>query len=1034
MSLHRIRRGLALLAAVLIPGGVLAAQIGTLTTVPGTVNDLAVDSSGDLLYCTDQGSVGTITTAGVVTELANSVTGPFSNSLRGVVENGSGEIAVLDSGGDIYELTGGLTPANLIYDDLYMIGGTTDFIVDTNGNYVIASRTPSSGVRGINWVNSNGNRWAYFLVKFSPVALAADPIGTGLVMADDSGSGLLHRIETGDASHPTTLMDGVTSFGFSENDFDGDIALETDGSAWIVGDGEVYRHDRGTGLTSAQATGLAQLRGVTIAASSGGVPSPSGWSLYLAEGSFPTAIREIGNVGAPASTVAGDLGTVPNRGNQLLFFTGQTVHDMAVDLNGDLLVGGDVFGASFKVMRVSLPSLAISTIANQADGISARIEGIQVDRDGVIYALGANGKIFRIVESPFSVTTVFEDTSNDITVGKDLAIDRDGSFYVADRASFGSGAVQWIDPNGVLTTLSNTIESRGVIADPFTANIIASEWNGTGFEGTIGLVDTTTGVITDFPNLSQLNYSNDSIWGDGDIVQDVEGNIYTISEDDWSLYRYDRNAQKKFRIGSSYLNNPSGLAIAKSTNPVGGQTGWSLYVAEYNFLYEFENVPAPAPRLLDRAAPPVGPIVGFLPGTAGIARAVAPRVGANELLTTTSDSKLFRTNMATGATIQVAGPIKGLAGDLVDIDMTPAGHALIANRGGTIFRVNPATGYTVSTIFTDPGGDLNDVRAIAFDGQADVLILDRPPGEVGGRLFRLSAGVLEFLCHTNRGQGMAIDPLTGDVFITERGSAIDGGGGILRVDTFQSPATAGHYSGDSFYLFDIGEFDGDIAFDDVGNFYVSTQNNGRIVRVDRATGTRSVVAGNYENQAALTLGPGRPGKTGPLGTSLFVLDQGSLFEVAVDELPATPPASPPALAPPVDLAVAGQIVPGATIFVSIDAPSEAFRPYIIFPSTQGKVPGFPMALFGDLSDTRILPNNFDLPVWNLIDVGAIFPGFFGTLDATGKTTGTVGLKVPNDPSLLLLDVFVDLTWISYDFVSPNGIAQVGGTAQIYIGE
>ena len=793
MSLHRIRHGLALLAAALIPSGVLTAQIGTLTTVAGTVNDLAVDSSGDLLYCTDQGSVGTITTGGVVTELANSATGPFSKSLRGVVENGSGEIAVLDSGGDIFELTGGLTPANLIYSDLYLIQGTTDLIVDTNGNYVIASHTPSSGVRGINWVSSNGDRWAYFLVKHSPVGLAADPIGTGLLMTDDSGSGRLRRIETSDASHPTALMDGATSFGFSENDFDGDMALETDGSAWMVGDGDVYRHDRGTGITSVQATGLAQLRGISIAASSGGVPSASGWSVYLAEGSSPTAIREIGNVGAPASTIAADLGTVPNRGDQLTFFTGQTVHEMAVDLDGDLLVGGDVFGSSFKVIRVSLPSLSMSVIANQGDGIDSRVEGIQVDSDGVIYVLGANGKIFRIVESPFSVTTVFEDMSNDITVGKDLTIDRDGSFYVADRANFGSGEVEWIDPNGVLTTLSNTIESRGVIADPFTAYIIASEWHGTGFEGTVGLVDTTTGVITDFPNLSLLNYTNDSVWGDGDLVQDVEGNIYTISEDDWSLYRYDRKTQKKYRIGSSYLNHPSGLAIAKSRNPVGGQTGWSLYVAEFNFLYEIENVPAPAPRILDRAAPPVGPVVGFLPGTAGVARAVAPRVGANELLTTTSDSKLFRTNMATGATIQVAGPIKGLTGDLVDLDMTPSGHALVANRGGTIFRVNPGAGYSVSTVFTDPGGDLNDVRAIAFDGQSELLILDRPPGEVGGRLFRLSAGVLELLVHTNRGQGMAIDPLTGDVFITERGSDVDGGGGILRVDTFQSPATAGHY-------------------------------------------------------------------------------------------------------------------------------------------------------------------------------------------------------------------------------------------------
>ncbi len=1034
MSSHRLRPALVLLAAALLPTGFQSAQIGTLTTVPGTVTDLAIHSSSDLLYCTVEGAVGRITTAGALTQLANAATGPFSKSLRGVLENSAGEIAVLDSGGDIYELTGGVTPANLIYNDLYLINGTTDFIVDTNGNYVITSDTPSSGVRGINWVDSTGSRWAYFLIKHSPIALAADPIGTGLLLSDEADIGRLRRIETSDASHPTSLMDGTTGFGFAENNLDGDIAVEIDGSAWIVTGGNVYRRDRGTGITSLQASGFAQLRGISIAASSGGVPSASGWSAYFAEGSFPTAIREIGNVGAPASTVAADLGTVPDRGNQLTFFTGQTVHDMAVDLNGDLLVGGDVFGSSFKVMRVSLPSLAISTIANQSDGITSRIEGIQVDQDGVIFALGANGFVYRIEENPLNVTVAFSDPGNNIKVGKDLAIDRDGSFFIADRESFGSGQVEWVDPGGVMTSLSNTIESRGVIADPFTAKVIASEWNGTGFEGTVGLVDPSSGVITDFPNLSKLNYTNDSVWGDGDLVQDVEGNIYTISEDDWSLYRYNRETNKKFRIGSSYLNHPSGLAIARSRTPSNGDTGWSLYVAEYNFLYEIENVPAPAPRILDRAAPPVGRLAGFFPGTTGAVRAAIGRTGTNELLTVTADTRLFRTDLNTGITQQVCSPFNGLTGDLVDLDMTAGGEIMVANRGGKIFRINPFGSCAVSTEFNNAGGVLGDVRAIAVDGAGDLLILDRPPGENGGRLYRLSGGVLTLLVHTNRGQGMAIDPLTGDVFITERGSDIDGGGGILRVNTSVSPATAGHYSGDSFYLFDINELDGDIAFDDVGNFYVSTRNTGRVIRVDRATGTRSVVAGNYANQVALALAPGRAGTAGPMGTSLFVLDENALFEVGVGELPATAPVSPPGLAAPADLTVSGQIALGVRIPVNIDAPAEALRPYIIFASTLGKVPGFEMHLFGDPFDTRILPNNFDLLAWNMIGKGGVLRKFVGNLDASGKTTGPVGLKVPNDPSLLLLDIFIDLTYVTYDYISPNGIATVGGTAQIYIGE
>jgi hypothetical protein len=53
------------------------------------------------------------------------------------------------------------------------------------------------------------------------------------------------------------------------------------------------------------------------------------------------------------------------------------------------------------------------------------------------------------------------------------------------------------------------------------------------------------------------------------------------------------------RIGSGYLNHPSGLAIAPSTAGSGSTTGWSLYVAEWNSLWEKPSVPAPASTLVD---------------------------------------------------------------------------------------------------------------------------------------------------------------------------------------------------------------------------------------------------------------------------------------------------------------------------------------------------------------------------------------------------------------------------------------------------
>src|SRR5262245_3839064 len=87
-------------AALVLSGAPLLAQVGTLTSVGGRVLDLSRDGAGRLLYCTQQGEVGRITSAGVVTVLATAASGPFPFELRGVAETPNGDVAVVDAVGD----------------------------------------------------------------------------------------------------------------------------------------------------------------------------------------------------------------------------------------------------------------------------------------------------------------------------------------------------------------------------------------------------------------------------------------------------------------------------------------------------------------------------------------------------------------------------------------------------------------------------------------------------------------------------------------------------------------------------------------------------------------------------------------------------------------------------------------------------------------------------------------------------------------------------------------------------------------------
>jgi hypothetical protein len=183
---------------------------------------------------------------------------------------------------------------------------------------------------------------------------------------------------------------------------------------------------------------------------------------------------------------------------------------------------------------------------------------------------------------------------------------------------------------------------------------------------------------------------------------------------------------------------------------------------------------------------------------------------------------------------------------------------------------------------------------------------------------------------------------------------------------------------------------------------------------------------------AVSLAPGRAGTAGPMGTSLFVLDDVALYEVGVGDLPApAPPAVQPGLAPPAELRVHGLVTPGVKVPITLESPAHAGQAFAILPTFLGKVPGFPLQILGD-PDPRVIPNNFSF-LWFKLNSG-VFPGHFALLDGAGLSPPNTGFRLPNDPSLLGLELFFDLAWIAYDPASPNGIEEVGSTAQLYVGQ
>ncbi|TAJ18673.1 MAG: hypothetical protein EPO68_07495 [Planctomycetota bacterium] len=1022
---------LALLLACASPAA--AQGLGTLTSIAGQVVDLARETgtTGSFLYGTSAGAVGRIGTNAAVQNLGSGVVGVPGNALRAVVSLPDASVAALDNEGYVLRVQAPLPV--VVYADLYMIQDATDLAVDANGTFAIASRTPSGGVRALNWVSSDGQRWAYYRIADQPLALAADPLGTGLLYSDAAGSAALRRVETSDPSHAAALLENLANPGCSVAALDGDLAVATSGDIYYAAGAKLWLHTRATGTSALVHNAGASVRGLCIAASSGGVASATGWSLYFAQGENPTLIRELGGAQAPAGALVTPLGTVPDRGKMVWSTGGMNVFELAADLDGHLLVGGDLWGANPQIRRLSLPSFANTTIASAAQGLVDRVEGLALDAQGRIVVQSFSGVVQRLVESPYALSTLYADPTDVLHGAKDVALTRAGSALIAERAGFGSGAIYELPAGAAnLVPLVATVESRGIAVDPFGARALVTQWNNTAFAGTVDALSLAPVALAPLSGFAGMNYSNAASWADGDVVADAYGDLYTCSEDDWSVVRYARATGKLVRIGSGYLNHPAGLAIAASSGQTPSATGWSLYVAEWNFLWEIGGVPAPAPRLVDPFAPPVGRCAGFASPAHGEPRALCASADGGALYVVTALSRVLRVDPATRVVAEVAGPAQGLGGELAAIAPRPNGALVVAARDGRVWELATPS-HAVSALYADAGNLLGDVRGACLDAQGRVAWVERPASGAA-RLLRLEAGLPQFLVHSARGLRAALDPLSGELWVSEQGALASGpfanAGELLRVDASLLPPRAGHLGQDLYTTLVQGDFDGGFAFDAGGDVYAAESGSGRVWKLRRDGGPRALVAGGYDAPRGVALALGTPGVAGPQGASAYVLDRWAIYEHGIAGTPA--PLVPGSAPSGIELAVRGSAAPATAIPVAIARPQDAGLVYVILPTLSGKLPGLPLAWFGAPSDPRLLPLNLDA-LANFVGKPALMPGFVGALDGLGKSLPNAALVLPNSPSLLSLDAWIDFTWIALDASAPSGIATVGATAQLYLG-
>jgi sugar lactone lactonase YvrE len=1015
---------LGLLVQVSVPG-----QVVDLVRAPGSAGTNSVN------YVTSTGEVGRIDSANNRSVLlaAGALPGP---AVALYPTPAGADLVLLLEGGDLWRLPAAGGAPTQIYADQFAYIQASDLVIDQAGSHWIASRTISPGTRTVALISANGQEWGYFTTFGQPVGLCPDPLGSRLLRSDQNGG--LRILEAIDLAPVETQIGPGPNV--SPTTLDGDLVAEADGDVFIAAGSQVIRYNRLANSTSVFQTLPSTVRGLAITGSGGS------HSLWVAHGQDPSTVRVLAPSDAAAALHPPAFHTPPTRGVQRLFFAGFNCFELTAEGLDRLWLGGDNFGSNQTIRRTDVNNFVLTTVASGQTGLEGRVEGLSFDRDGQLFALTSSGALQQINTQTGAATTLFSDPLSQIVRGKDLSIGREGQRYAAVYTAFDQGYIGQI-LGGSVQNLLFAQEPRGVIGDPFRGQLLYSEWINQGFAGAVGALSLPSGPGALIPNFNGLNITNGPDWGDGDVVVDALGRIYIPLEDEFCVRRFDPATGRIARIGSGYLNRPSGVAIARSSPSATSSTGFSLYVTEYNRLWEIPGVPAPAPRWVDPGTPPVGQLrATFNANRQPVGLCGEPQTGRPLVLC--SDGSLWRVPLAGAGAPQLLTTITPPPAAIA-----PAGNGWLfaVERGGRVRAILPNQNFLLIDWFDDVGNQLSDVCDLALASDGAIYLLERNPNPAveGGRLWRLSNNALSQIGDHLRGRRLRMSPADGLAAILEDGHANEGGE-LLAVDWQAAPARSGHWRIDPLARFDtqaLDSFDpsapapvaivpsGGLCFDQAGNAFVAEGNSGRVWRVAAGSGNRSLVTGHFARPQDLEFLSGSPGVAGPQGGSLFVLDGFSVYEFGTAGQPVPPiqapvPVAAGALAARAELSTWARRQLGLNQPLFLNAPTQAGRPYLLLCSLAGKEPGLPLASIGDPGDTRILPQNFDPVLWVSL-TPPVFNAFAGVLNGAGSAQAA--LLLPNSPSVVGLGRFLDLVGLIFDFTAINSIGRITNTAALYLG-
>ena len=581
-------------------------------------------------------------------------------------------------------------------------------------------------------------------------------------------------------------------------------------------------------------------------------------------------------------TVAGGIGD----GAQAALAQLVNPYSIAQDVLGNMYIA-DYNGN--RIRKVDAATGVISTVAgnglagysgDNGPAMSAALNypsGVALDSAGNIYIVDTHNWCVRKVEAATGVITTvagngligYSGDNGPATSARvnpmGIAVDSAGNIYIADN--YYPSIRKVTSATGIITTVAGNgsggytgdngpaISARlnspsGIALDGLGNMYIADTLN-----NRVRKVDAVTGVITTVAGNGMSGYSGDngaavsaSLYGPFGISVTNRGDIYIADKNNHRIRKVDSATGMITTIAGSGINGYSG-----------------------------DSGPATSASL----ASPYGVLVD---------------AAGNVLIADTNNARIRRVDVATGVMSSVAGVGGNYAGDngssalallsgpeKLAIDV--ADNIFVADSSNNRIRKVDAITGVITTVagngavsYTGDTGDngpatssyINNPRGVALDMMGNIYIADSGNHRI--RKVDALTDVITTVAGTGIGSYSGDNgPATSAMINYPKGITLDNAGNIYIADEYNGRIRKVDSATGVITTVASGlGFPAGVALDLTGNIYIADTNNSRILRVDAITGVMTIVAGNGSG--------GYSGDTGPAVFATLGYPQG----VAVD--------------------------------------------------------------------------------------------------------------------------------------------------------